>query len=1274
MGLRANYQKFRNHLQSDGLPYAGWRGIKYCIFLFKKERDKFRRSIHVKKVKAKKPLRHIITKGKTKIVCSEQEVKIFYNGLEITEGSGLSASINAAGLRDDSFEAKKQIVESRRDSCRVRVIFKDLPLIQFWSIKLKEENQIEWQVDMEIKRHLVIDEFRMACLVKVAYKNWVSDYLQENFPRPDSHWRDLYLNNTLSSLVGVRFPVGGKCLPLVILEAQDKNLFSLVQNSPVDINAHVIGFRHINPKEQKDYLPGHYHLFSGVMNLFEDEHSLDDRIENLRRNSLTKVIKERTKYKKSVQKLKVILANLPWQKDGKWGVRAGSRWPHIKDASEGGYLPFPFFLAYSASLLEKHSIDALLIDAIAEETTEDKFLEKILRTNLDYLVAETSVPSFYDDLRMLKKISSLGIPIILCGPNAEVYKTEFLKNHSFIDFVLYGEYEFTLLDLLKCLEGRKDLSEVKGLIYNNNGTIVKNPKREPFDINLLPWPQREGLPMHRYLDAPGEMLMPSVQILASRGCPFKCHFCLWPQVVYQGNHYRARNVQDVVDEMEYLVKEKGFKSVYFDDDTFNIGKERMLSLCREIQKRGLGNTQWAIMARPDLMDEEILENMKKAGLWAVKYGFESATQSLVDSIGKNMDLRKSEKMVEFTKKLGIKVHLTFTFGLPGETKETIEKTIRQALEIDPFSVQFSITTPFPGTHYYNILEKQNAIVAKDFSHYDGHFKSVIKLENLSPQDLEFAKLQAYRVWGEHLRRKRGFSGDVKKFYNYAKLKGLAHSLDKSIDYLKHIWKNKLQRSGRVTEKIIRCPPGVPERTKDILLIQCPPWDISMPPLGIAYLCSYLEKYGYSASVFDLNVSLYRAAPEDLKYLWEQKSYDYWIEEGLFEKTCVGLQNAVVSCINKNLKETETKIIGLSVNSTGIKFAKKLLNMIKELKSDAKIIVGGWGCVTEEMRSRFPKELVDVFVVGEGEETLKEVIEALRGHRKTSEVSGAIFNKGHQSIYKPRVPIINLDSIPWPTFDEFHLNWYKYCLLPLITSRGCISKCSFCNDWFLSKPYRFRSARNVFEEIKYHVANNSVTGFGFKDLLCNGNINTLNLLSELIINSKLKIHWDSQAIPRQEMSYELLCKLKKSGCITLVYGIESFSSNVLRQMKKIFTQETAERVLRDTSRAGINALINIIVGFPGETEEDFQETFEAIKRNRKYISGIGAISVCLVNNDSDLDNNPKEYKLVLSDDPKIRPTRWRALDGANTYEVRRQRADKIIELVNQLGLSYATATL
>jgi hypothetical protein len=258
--------------------------------------------------------------------------------------------------------------------------------------------------------------------------------------------------------------------------------------------------------------------------------------------------------------------------------------------------------------------------------------------------------------------------------------------------------------------------------------------------------------------------------------------------MYQGSNYRTRDVIDVVDEMEYLVKKMDFKSIYFDDDTFNCGKERMLRLCDEIKRRKL-NIPWAIMARPDLMDEAILENMKEAGLYAIKYGVESATQELLDNINKNMNLKKTENAIKFTKMLGIKTHLTFTFGIPGETKESIHKTIDFALRLDPTSIQFSILTPFPGTTFYREMQQQGRILSRNWSEYDGNRKSVICSDNLTRKDLEFALRFAYKQWADHCAKRRYLRGVGSEtpyyllFLNYLKKYGVVTTLLKTFRFI-----------------------------------------------------------------------------------------------------------------------------------------------------------------------------------------------------------------------------------------------------------------------------------------------------------------------------------------------------------------------------------------------------------------------------------------------------------------------------------------------------------
>jgi len=195
------------------------------------------------------------------------------------------------------------------------------------------------------------------------------------------------------------------------------------------------------------------------------------------------------------------------------------------------------------------------------------------------------------------------------------------------------------------------------------------------------------------------------------------------------------------------------------------------------------------MARADTMDEEMLTKMKEAGLHAVKYGVESAEQKLLDNVRKNLNLKQAEHMIRLTKSLGIKTHLAFTFGLPGETEDTMRRTIDYAIELNPDTVQFSIMTPYPGTEYYKQLDVKGYIVSKDWSDYDGASKSVIRTEYLSGKDLEKAKEEAFRIWKRHKRGRQSFitmpfDRELRMaFKNNLKSKGLLPTLSKTARYI-----------------------------------------------------------------------------------------------------------------------------------------------------------------------------------------------------------------------------------------------------------------------------------------------------------------------------------------------------------------------------------------------------------------------------------------------------------------------------------------------------------
>jgi len=455
--------------------------------------------------------------------------------------------------------------------------------------------------------------------------------------------------------------------------------------------------------------------------------------------------------------MRISLVNAPWRKEGYYGVRAGSRWPHFEHCDDN-YMPFPFFLAYAAAVLERAGFEAALTDAVAEGLSDEEFYRRLAASAPDLVLFEVSTPSIFTDLKHARKTRELlgpDVPIAFSGPHQEMFSPLFLKKAQDVDFVLVGEYEFALLELVERLRDAKPPSDVAGLLYRDaSGEPVENPRRRlERDLSMFPWPARRLLPMEKYNDLPGGIPAPSLQMWASRGCPFRCIFCAWPQIMYGGATYRVRDPEDVVNEMLHCIDVYKMQSVYFDDDTFNIGKRRIQTLSRLMKERGV-RVPWAIMARADTMTPDMLEAMKEAGLAALKYGVESANQELLDAAHKGLSLQKVRETIKFTRAMGIPYHLTFMFGLPGETRETAKRTIEFALEMDPDSVQFSIATPYPGSEYYRMLDEKGYLSSRNYEEYDGYHRSVIRTDALGPADLEDMARQAARAWQSHMLRRQ----------------------------------------------------------------------------------------------------------------------------------------------------------------------------------------------------------------------------------------------------------------------------------------------------------------------------------------------------------------------------------------------------------------------------------------------------------------------------------------------------------------------------------------
>lgn len=450
----------------------------------------------------------------------------------------------------------------------------------------------------------------------------------------------------------------------------------------------------------------------------------------------------------------------------KYYIRCGSRWPHSGVKRKGDlphYLPFPFFLAYSAALLRENGFSVKVIDAIALDMAEDEFLEIVKQMEPHLILYETTTPTINYDLKLSSKLKKIlpSCYIALAGPHVTIYGQEILSANPSIDFILKGEYEFTLLELVQALKDAKKIP--RGVIYCEGKKIIDTGYAELIDpLDRLPFPARDIFPSN---DEPNPLIYwdgfcqgyPAIQMHSSRGCPYKCYFCLWNQVIYRNGKYRTFSAQRVVDEMEEVVREYHPKEIYFDDDDFTIRKTHVLAICDEIRKRKL-KVNWSCMADIINLDEEMLTAMAHAGCIGIKFGIESADPDILKKIGKPINLSKVKPLINLCSKLGIKTHASFTLGLLEENAIKIRHTIKYASELALNSIQLSIATPYPGTEFFKIVKNKGYLRTEEWHKFDGKVSEIVSYPWLDWKQVE------------KLRRKEMLKWYLKNLFSFHKLK------------------------------------------------------------------------------------------------------------------------------------------------------------------------------------------------------------------------------------------------------------------------------------------------------------------------------------------------------------------------------------------------------------------------------------------------------------------------------------------------------------------------
>jgi radical SAM superfamily enzyme YgiQ (UPF0313 family) len=387
----------------------------------------------------------------------------------------------------------------------------------------------------------------------------------------------------------------------------------------------------------------------------------------------------------------------------------------------------------------------------------------------------------------------------------------------------------------------------------------------------------------------------------------------------------------------------------------------------------------------------------------------------------------------------------------------------------------------------------------------------------------------------------------------------------------------------------------------VTLILAPFFWTQLPPLGLAYIARSLKKDNIPVIMRDLNAEIYDAVSKDLRQRWSSPHE---------EKNCADLFDAVshelgisFDTMVETLVMAPSRIFAFSVFRSNKTFSLSLAQIIKQKRKESIIVFGGPEMVnaidytTCNIAYAF-RDIVDTVVVGEGESAMRMIC-------------GDIARKKLQKVYTAKEEK-ELDRISYPTYDEFDLSVYsRKKAFPILMSRGCIRACTFCSERLLSKRFRTRSAQNVVDEIAYHTERYGVRWFTFHDSLVNGDLGELERMCRLLIERGLDVRWEAQVAIRQDMGTDLISLMKQAGCFNFFVGLESGSDTVLSRMHKGYTADTAAAFFKRAVTAGMHFEISLIVGFIGETEDEFSETIQFLLEHQRVIPKIAQLNPFVV---------------------------------------------------------------
>lgn len=368
----------------------------------------------------------------------------------------------------------------------------------------------------------------------------------------------------------------------------------------------------------------------------------------------------------------------------------------------GAEKTLPLSLAYIAAVLER---DGHIIQVVDYQVDKSKITDVFKEFAPDIVGITAYSKEFTHALKIMKDISHIdkNISVIIGGPHVNAYQEKVFEQTDLPDYLVLQEGEETIRELVTCLENNYDVKKVNGIIYREDReNIVRTEKRSFIkDLDNLPFMALRYFKVVKYYPEAGTFRrLPSVTMVTSRGCPYQCTFC---NTDLFGKNVRLRSAENVVDEIEYIVKTYHAKEINFCDETLTINRQRMFQICEGILQRNL-KIEWKCSTRVDQVDADLLKFMKKSGCFLIGYGVESGSQRVLESLKKGITLEKIRNAFYETRKAGITSMAYFMMNVPGETIEDIEQSIKFSREIKPDFLNFELIKPYRGTELRDIIE------------------------------------------------------------------------------------------------------------------------------------------------------------------------------------------------------------------------------------------------------------------------------------------------------------------------------------------------------------------------------------------------------------------------------------------------------------------------------------------------------------------------------------------------------------------------------------------